>query len=227
MTDLVSLYNLALDASGSRDRIAAPTETSRQAETCELWYPEVRDQVLAAAWWPCTRANTRLALIVERDADVAWTAVDPDPGFRFAYAAPSDMLIPRYLSEMTQFVLSTSSTNAVVLATQTENAVLTYSKRQSNINTWEPQLKMAIIYGLAAHISIPLHGKNDRAALNEQRANNLILAARVAAANSGSEQYQSTPEWIAARGSSYDTPTTAYVFPYGSMISATGGIGVN
>ena len=44
----VQVYNLALNAVGERSNISSPTEQSRPAEVCSLWYSPVRDQVLAA-----------------------------------------------------------------------------------------------------------------------------------------------------------------------------------
>lgn len=226
MTDLVDIYNLALAASGSRSRVSATTESSREAEECTLWYAEVRDQVLRAAFWPGARANQRLALRVERDADEDWVSTDPDPGYVYAYGVPADIIAPRYLSTFERFIISTSSDNSKVLCANTENAILTYTKRQTNINLWDAQLKMAIIYALAAHISTPLHGKNSRADRVEARANALILEARAAAGNTDEALHDTVPEWIAARGSAFATPPDRFIYPYGPLIQVTSGAGV-
>jgi hypothetical protein len=77
---------------------------------------------------------------------------------------------------------------------------------------------MAIVYGLAANIAMPLTGKPSRAKALAERANELITMARVSAANSNNEFYESVPDWIAARGfTGYNTQR--YFHPYGSMLS--------
>lgn len=223
MADLVDLYNQALDASGVRDRVSSTSEVSRGAETCTLWYNAVRQQVLSAAYWPSARANKRLALSVERSTTADWVSTDPDPGFKYAYSTPNDFLRARWLSDFSYFIVSTNSVNSRVISTNMDEALLTYTKDQTNINLWGPELYMAIVYALAAHICIPLHGKNVRARDVENRANALIYTARETALNSDAEQYESIPSWLSARGSAFNTAEQRFMFPYGPMISVTAG----
>lgn len=226
MTAVVDIYNLALSACGTKARVAAVNEVSREAETCTLWYPHVRRLLLAAANWPSTLSVARLAMTVERDVDEDWVATDPTPGWRFAYSAPNDMLRPRHLSDFSRFIMTTNSLNANVISAQMEDAVLAYTKDQPNPDRWDPELQMAIVYALAAYICLPLHGKNDRARLVKEEANLLIMNARVTAANSGENSYESIPDWIAARGSAFSSPTTRYHYPFGQMLTVTEGVAV-
>lgn len=220
--DLVSLYNLASSAAGSRNNIASPTEVSREAELCELWFGPVRNQVLRAAPWPNTRAFARLALLAERDPDLEWTASDPEPGLSYVYAVPSDIINPRYLTTFERFNYgpwSNNGTDVMTVSAQTANAVLAYTKVPSNIGLWDPQLYFAIAYALAAHITMPLSGKPQRAQNAAQLANQLILQARVNAANTDVESYETIPEWISARGYAGSYPPTRYIYPNGALIS--------
>lgn len=220
--DLVSIYNLASSAAGSRNNIALPTEVSREAELCELWFGPVRDQVLRAAPWPNTRAFKRLALLAERDPDLEWTASDPEPGLVYLYAVPDDMVNPRYLTTFERFNYGpwdNGGTDIMTISTQTEDAILAYTKRQENLAIWDSQLYFAVAYALAAHITMPLTGKAQRAQNAAQLANQLIVQARVNAANTDVEDYETIPEWISARGYAGSYPATRYIYPNGALIS--------
>lgn len=223
--DEVSIYNLALDAVGTRARVALPTERSREAEVCRLWFGPVRDRILRAARWPSAKAWGRLALYKERDFDEAWVSTDPDPEFQFAYAPPSDMIAPRNLAGFQRFSLSSYPGNKLAIMTNQEDALLSYTKRQEVISLWDPGFQMAVVWGLAAYISMPLHGKASRTRNAIQEANNLILTAREDAANTDMDTIQSIPSWIAARGYGFTTSDTRFFYPLGGLFSV-GELGV-
>lgn len=186
----------------------------------------MRDHVLRAADWPSVLAHQRLAVAKERDVDVAWAADDPTPGWRFAYTAPTDMLVPRYLADFSRFHLGQYAGSRAIFA-QTEDAILTYTTRGTAIADWDVDLKMAIVYALAAHITMPLLAKIGRTQWAEQKANELILMARVNAANLDENTYDTVPDWIAARGYSGSVVPSRYFHPYSPLINVTEGIGVS
>lgn len=218
--DEVSVYNMALNAIGTRDNVSSPSEGSREAEVCRLWFGPVRDQVLRAAPWSCAKAHERLALLAERADSLAWTNGDPDPGYRFAYAAPSDMLNPRYLSDFSRFAMSTYNDQLAIM-TNTENPILCYTKSQLLIPLWDISLLMAISNALGSYICMPLTGKPARAKKVQDDANGLIMAARMQSANDDNETFETMPDWITARGYSGSAPDTRFYFPDGPMISVT------
>lgn len=216
VTDEVGLYNLALNATGARSNLSSVNDRDRGAEVCRLWYPIIRDQVLQAAPWPSCKAFKRLAVLQNRSDD-PWVEGDPEPGYAIAYSTPSDMIQPRYLSDFSKFTMSSYPGNKRAINSNTSAAVLVYTSRNYNIANWESQLQMAIAYGLAANICMPLSGKPQRASLLIGQANDLITTAKVAAANSESTSYETLPDWIAARG--YNNPSdTRYYFPTGSLL---------
>lgn len=225
ITDEVSIYNLALNAVGTRSNVALPTEKSREAEVCRLWFGPVRDRVLRAAPWGCTRAWSRLALLKERDSDESWVSTDPEPGYLFAYGVPSDMLAPRFLAGYQRFSLSSYPGNKLAIMTNVEDALLTYTKRQEVIGLWDTALQMAVVYALAAHIAMPLTGKSQRAKNAMEQANEFIFTAREENANNDMSRVNSTPSWIVARGFSGVSEDTRYFYPFGDLFSA-GEIGV-
>ena len=216
----VAVYNLALNAIGARDNISLPTENSREAEVCRLWYSVVRDQILAGAFWPEATEIRYLSQLAEADADGdgEWAHDDPRPGYSYVYDLPSDMLRPRYLTDFGHFLITGYSGNRRALHTGGAAPALVYTKRLETISLWNPELQMAIVYGLAANICLPLTGKTSRAKLLLQQANDLVLSARETAANTSAEMHESVPDWIAGRG--YSTAAvTRFFYPYGGLLS--------
>lgn len=221
--DEVSVYNMALDACGARNNILNPMEDSREAETCRMWFGPIRDSVMRAAYWNCCKAWERLALLKERQNEI-WTPTDPEPGFRFQYSAPHDMLIPRWMSDYSRFTMGVQD-EVVALNSNSPDAVLCFTKREENIRLWDSNLALAIVYGLAAYISMPINGKPLRANLNMQQANQLIFEAQAVDMNAEEAQLDSIPDWIRARGYNFNQIETRYVYPLGPMISL-GALGV-
>jgi hypothetical protein len=212
----VQIFNLALNAVGARDNISSPSESSREAEVCSLWYEPVRDLVLAAAPWPEATEFAYLAQVGEVDDE--WTVGDPRPGYSYVYGAPVDMLHPRYLTDFSSFLMTAYSDNRKAIHTNTYQAIMAYTKRLEVISVWGPELQMSIVMGLAAFICTPLTGKPSRAKALETRANGIILSARENSANMSNESYEHIPDWITARGYN-STATTRYIYPQGSLLS--------
>lgn len=216
--DETSLYNLALSSAGTRSRVNNPSEQSREAEICRLWYEPVRRQVLRAASWSSAKSFARLALRVERTEEV-WITGAPNPEFRFAYALPDRYLQARYLYDYSRFDISLLSADESAVMTNGEQALLYYTFDQTKIATWDPDLYLAVAHALAAYICLPLNGKTSQARNAQQQANSLIYAAREAAANESFLPLESPPDWIAARSSAYNTTGARFVYPSGPMIS--------
>lgn len=216
----VQVYNLALNAVGTRSNISLPTENSREAEVCRLWYSPVRDQILAASAWPEATELRYLALLAEADTDGdgVWAAGDPRPGYQYVYTLPSDFLRAQYLSDFSRFLVTAYSENRRGLHTNSYQAMFAYTKSLDVPSLWGAELGMAIVYALAAHICMPLTGKPSRAKALENKANDLVLMARESAANMSQETYESIPDWITARGGSYAT-AERFFQPYGSLLS--------
>lgn len=220
LVDEVGLWNMALNQIGARDNISITTESSREAEVCGLWHDTVRDAILSAAPWPCATSILRLPLLAEHDDDSTWEAGEPHPQFLFTYGLPIDYLRPQYLTTFERFMIARDTTSRLGLMTNTENALLVYTARTPNIALWAEDLKLAVVYGLASRIALPLTGKVALAKHLLEEANNLILNARVTAANTNELDYDYTPDWIAGRGIT-STATTNYVYPNGPLLTGT------
>ena len=220
MPDQVSLYNQALGLTGSRSSVSSLTEASREREVCDLYYEEVRRTVLSAAFWPSARLFTRLALLKERDFSEDWVTGDPSPPFTYAYALPANMLRPRYIDNFSRFSVDLLSETQRALMTDQEDALLFYTFDQTNIGLWDSQLYSAIVNALAARISMPLHGKDRRAAGLLELAREQILSARAATANELEDMQTShIPEWLQVRGYAEGATRFTYIYPYGQIYS--------
>lgn len=220
--DEVGIYNLALNSVGTRARVALPSESSREAEVCSLWFGPVRDQVLRGAHWASTRAAARLSVLAERDFGEDWVSTDPEPDFRFAYALPSDFLYPWYTNTFSPFKLGIYGGVTPALMSDEEEIILHYTSRQTQISLWDADLQMAVVHGLAAYIAMPLHGKPGRAREAADRANEIITAARVKAANADQRQYEHIPETLRARGYAGGWGQNGFIYPYGSLLTSAG-----
>lgn len=217
--DLVSIYNLALSAIGTRARISSPDEDSREAQICRLWYPLVRDTVLRAAHWASCRNIAALTVDAEATEGEDWAEGDPEPPWIYRYNLPSDFLYPRYLDMYQQFEI-TSHNNQTMLLTNASTAILIYTKRQDIPSAWDPDLYNAVVYGLAGAITMPLNGKPDRARNAYAEANDAIIRARVAQANLNHVVQESVPDWLVARGVGQQLPYSQYIYNYGPLFSS-------
>jgi len=218
--DVTQLFNLSLNAIGARGKVASPTENSREAEVCSLWYEVVKDQIFAAAPWPELTKLASLEVLDERDAEEDWVNTNARPGYAFAYALPDDFAYPQYLSNFDRFLL-TAYGDSQAISTNSENAVLAYTSKNLVPDRWSPGLRMAIVYALASHIVMPLSGKVSRAKQMVDQANNYIMQAREAGANTSNEQFEHIPDWIAARGYSGSTQSMRYIYPYGDLLTVS------
>lgn len=214
----IEIFNLALSAIGTRGRVDAPDEDTREAQICKLWYPVVRDTALRAANWPSCRAVTRLALHAAASSG-DWVEGDPEPPWTYRYSLPVDFLYPRWIDDFSTFALCSYANTTMLLANAPE-PILTYTRREINCGMWDPDLYRAIVLGLSAAIALPLHGKADRANVMMQDANNLIMQARANMANENSQEFDSIPDWLMARGAAVNTIYSKYVYQYGPLFSS-------
>lgn len=220
---VTAIYNLALSAISSRKLTSSPGENSREAEMCDLWYEPVRRTIFRAAHWHSLKSYSRLALLMERVDGSIWESDDPIPGWKYAYAAPGDMAAPRHLSNYQRFttgVYEASSRFAVFC--DVEDVILCYTQDRTDPTLWDNDLYLAVAFGLAAHICLPLTGKAARARDILAMANDKITQARVTSANEPDGYNDTLPEWIEARGYTGAPSRDRYISPYGNMLTMPG-----
>lgn len=223
-SSVTDIYNWALSIAGARQSVSNSSNDGRETEVCDLWYPIVRDTVLRAAPWPSARYTSRLALYKKYEGDLNdWVTGDVEPGWRFAYSYPSDMLRPRFLVGYENFVTGMIEPQKPVIYTNVEKAILTYTMQQKMVGALEPDLQLAIAHGLAANICLPLNGKTERINYALQLANQKIIDARVAAANQDEYQVETLPEWFQARGYGSSAQLTRFIYPHGALLQPPNG----
>lgn len=213
--DVVTIWNQALSAAGSRGLISSPTERGREADLCRLWYPAVRDAVLKAASWPCASKYSRLGLLAERTLST-WDQTQPAPGWAFAYALPSDLLAPRHLHSFARFTRGQFNGQTALMADEVD-AVLHYTFRQEDVTQWDAGLDASVVATLAAALVRPMAGKPTLARELIAQANETVLLARTEAANESEDNFDALPSWIAARGFSPPPQATRFFWPYENL----------
>lgn len=199
MADLVAIFNRALSACGAEAEIADPDENSREAATCRLWYPFVRDNVLASAPWPSVRKMARLARIATRASNSEWASGAPNPRYRFAYAPPSDLLQPYHLNSYLPFSFDLVGAQRA-FSMDEETPIMHYNARVEDPSAWEPKLALAITHTLATYLAIPITGRSQRLQENAQLAFGAVEEAQTAAANSQDQREENLPDWFQVRG---------------------------
>jgi len=216
---VTSIWNMALSAAGARGTVSDENTKGREADLCRVWYPQIRDLVLKSASWPCARSYARLAQVAEYSDAALWTPSDPAPSWRFAYAEPSDMLAPRYLTSFARFERARFDNKPCIMANE-DQAILHYSALVTDVTRWDTGLAHSVIFGLAAAITLPLSGKRTLSNDNKDKATEAILLAQTEVANESDSHYDALPSWIAARGYSGPPERTKFFWPYESLTGA-------
>ena len=212
-TDVVTLWNQAVSLAGGRGLISAEDESSTQADLCRLWYTTIRDNVLKAASWPSTKSWVSLALLATRDENVDWTAADPAPTWKYAYAAPTNMIAPHHLSTYARFERGLYDGQLAIFTNQ-PSAILHYLLKQSDVTKWDTGLESAVIHSLAATLAIPLSGKRTNAEYLASLAREQVLIAATDIANESDFLQDELPSWIEERGYEGLPTPTRYIYPY-------------
>ena len=222
----LALYNMALSEAGAAYTLAATNENNIPCNACNLHFESVRQVILRAAHWTTAKRFARLVEEVERDQSADWVSTDPEPGYAFSYALPSNILAPRFLTDFSPFSISydddkrTLNCNVGGSAT-TDAPILCYTVDVTDPAGWEPDLYQAVMYGLAAAISMPLNAKVQRTRGLFDLANTILLEARANSANDQQKIYEKQADSLAARGH-LGISNRGYIYPYGNLLTMTG-----
>lgn len=209
----VEVYNMAMSELGTFSSLVGTTDERREAELCNLWYPTARKRVLRTAPWSFALGYRRLALQATRDNDADWVVGDPSPGWLFSYGTPNDFLWPRFMTDYRQFLFAGQT-----ISTNSANPLLAYTRDEDNVSRWDVDFTRAVAFDLAAHCAPGLVGIAAQPAMFQQ-AESIIMAARASASNEQQFMLETTPSWIAARGSSIMSPQQPYLYPPAEYIT--------
>lgn len=223
MATVLEIWNSALAAAEARGRVSSLTEASPEQEVCSQFYSMVVKAVQEAAWWPSSKALSRLPLISE--AGTSWQDGKPEPGYAYAYGNPPDMLRPWHMTDWSPFSLSFSpALGAQVISSNLPEAVLVYARLNETPEFWTPSQTQATIYTLASHISGPLSGRQALVQRNIILAQNILEAEQAVVANMVEPDPRPAVPWFQARGLSSGMAPARYFYPFGAVLSvgATG-----
>lgn len=217
----LALYNMALSLVGSDFTILAVDEESIEAETCGLWYENVRQTILRAAHWNSAKRYSRLTAEATRTLTSDWVSTDPEPGYAYSFELPANMLAARYLTTFQEFSLG-YETDQRILSCQIDEPILCYTIDVTDLTLIEPDLYRGIVHGLAAYIAMPLTGKLKRAQDALSIANEVVSEARAANANEMERLFSKMPDGLSLRGYDGWPPVSPYMAAYGPMLSLSG-----
>jgi hypothetical protein len=217
---VASLFNLALSAVGNNITVSDPDEQSPEGEMCRLWYEPARDFIFASANWDECKQFQRLALVSQQADDATWVDGLPQPGYLYAYQRPVDCVRPRFLSDYQPFTLGVINENPV-LYTNAETPILCYSRSVANVSVWSVNLYMAVAYSLAAHMALQMTGKEARAREIAQKADSIIMTARLNEANQTVVLEQQLASWHQARGFGVYSDNVRFTYPVGNLLTQT------
>ena len=220
MGSAVDTCNVALSHLGNARRVAAidPPDGSVEADYCATFYPIALRQALELADW--SFARTRVAL--------AAAATNPSQVWQYAYAKPSDCLVPRRIltNDPGQFEQDSADFDLegdVIYSNQAE-AVLVYTRPVSDPTKFNAAFEDTVGLMLASHLAGPIlkgtEGVNAKQGLRKLA----VDAARKATsddANKASVPINHFPAALRARGgypNSTAPSTDAYTYGSGYAI---------
>lgn len=216
--NLVALWNLALGVVGTRARIAQEDERRYETEVVKQWYEPIRNTIFSAAYWSSLRGTAPLPLLAERDFALTWQAGDPEHPWQYIYGLPVDFIYARWLDSFEPFDLTVRASQRGLLTNATP-ANLVYTREITNVGLWSDDLYMAVAHGLGAAICQQLHGKRNLAIAAQSFANEQIIQARLKNANEMDVNYDSTPDWLLARGVGLNTRFGRFINPTGALLA--------
>ena len=235
MPSVIDIYNLALDAVGTRSTVASTTENSTEANTLNRHYTAAVQSLLASANWSFARQQATLALL--NDATQGQTVPTP---WLYEYSVPSNMVRMRYVMPMfdnlpgsvtpgasmayfvgppVRFVLSSdtdSSGNDInVILTNQNQAIAVYTKNVTNTALYTPQFIEGLRMYLGHRICMALTGDKQKSVELFQEANLLVKQARATNQDEGLTVDDHIPDWVRVRGYASDWAYPEGGFYYG------------
>lgn len=153
MASKVSIANAALSFVGVGDHIAALDEQSEEAEACNQFYPDTRDELLTEFEYGFARAYAKLALVVE----------NPTPEWAYGYRWPSDCVKPRRIltglgPDVRPPFETGQDAQGRLIYTNEENAELEYTFRADDPSRYPQRFSTAFARLLASKIAPRISG---------------------------------------------------------------------
>lgn len=205
------IYNLALSSLGTRSRVTATDDGSKEANALNVVYEDVRDELLAEHPWNFATMREVLATQAVATAPDEWT---------YVYVYPSDCLAVRYLCLMgtppdtyagarpipyavrtVKDATTPTSVKKLAILTDLADAVACYTWQVTDPNFMRPNFRRALGWKLAAAVALNLTGSRD--AVNGCLAmyrTQFDLATMIDAREGLGHAHDEPAPWDAARG---------------------------
>ena len=151
MASDIEICNLALSNLGISKEIASSTEDSAEAETCNRFFVDVRDELLRDFPWTFATKFVALGLVEE----------DPNDEWGFSYRYPSDCIkVRRILSGIRNDTPATKTKMKIIadddgllILTDYEDAEIEYTFRAEDPMRYPSDFKKAFALKLAIEIA--------------------------------------------------------------------------
>lgn len=149
MASIVDICNLSLSHVGNKAQVVSisPVDGSVEADYCARFYPIARDEIIEAGDWSFARTRATLALL----------ATNPSTTWDYAYALPSNCMVPRRLVTGERYSYEDDSRNfeieGAALLTNLSEAVLIYTRPVEDPTRFPPGVVTAISYKLGAYLA--------------------------------------------------------------------------
>ena len=231
MTDQVTIWNMALQAVGTRSSVASLTENSTEANALAIRWDNALAATLQKARWNFARRQALLTLL----ADATQGQTVPTP-WMYEYAYPSDCAQGRNImatvlqqpAGTTPGVPSTptavgppipflvgidydaNGNQIKVILTNQPQATFVYTGLVTNTELYDDQFVEALSVMLGARVCFQLTGDRQLAKDLMAQGEAMCLAASASNGNEGLTVIDSLPDWIRVRGYAAD-----YAYPDG------------
>lgn len=198
MASIVDICNLALAHLGNKAQVVSisPVDGSVEADYCARFYPLARDEILELADWSFARSRATLTLL----------ATNPSTTWEYAYALPSDCMVPRRIVTGEYYMHEDDSRDFEVegtaFLTNKKDAVLIYTRPMEDPTKFSAGFITALSYKLGAYLAGPIlrgeSGANASASLHKIAAQKVRETMAVDASRSWrSDEF--VPSMVAAR----------------------------
>jgi hypothetical protein len=151
MASVVDICNLALSHLGNKASVVSisPPDGSVEADYCSRFYAIARDEATEMGDWAFAR--TRAALVQTSNPSTTW---------QYAYALPSDCMVPRRIVSGVTYRHEDDSPDfdveGTTLLTNFENATLMYTRPIEDPTKFPTGFVLTVSYQLAAHLAGPI-----------------------------------------------------------------------
>ena len=203
MASDVDIANLAIARLGSAATVSSvdPADGSAIGARVHTFYPMVRDSLLELKDWPFAMKRSALS-------EYASSVVTPPIPYEYAYAVPSDMVVPVDLRNVEasddtppgRLYMELLNDGRRVIYSDTENAVLRYKIRANDPTKYTPLFVDAFAWMLAGHLTGPVVGGDVKLAQYcIQMASNMLGVAVTSVFSGMNVPVDHNPVWLAKR----------------------------